>query len=106
MRQPTGDRAPLLMGVLLISLFAFHQYQVWFVDFAFNAGGRYMLNGLAAADALIIAALWTLRARKVYVAVWIGIPVVMTLLTAVGLWFIINTAQVPGWHVMRLTIPY
>lgn len=97
---------PWLCGILLASLFVSHQYQVWTQDFAFNAGGRYMMSGLPAAFALIIGPISTMRSAKLWYSLWIGMLLLMDITVLFALLVVLNGHTVPDWHLMKLSIPY
>jgi 4-amino-4-deoxy-L-arabinose transferase-like glycosyltransferase len=105
-RSLSSDPALWLCGILLISLLVFHQAQVWFVDYEFNAGGRYMLNGLVAASALVIASLGSMRLRRAWLTIWVAGLLVAAIVSPVYMLTVNNRVADPGWHVMKLTIPY
>lgn len=109
MRRSAGeakDPAPMLCLVFLLSLIAFHQAQVWFVDYEFNAGGRYLLNAILAIQALIIGSLWRLRYNRYWALAWVLLLVAVNIVSIAYMLAHVNPSAVPGWHVMQLTVPY
>ena len=104
--EKSKDPAPMLCLVFLASLIVFHQIQVWFIDYEFNAGGRYLLNGILAIQALIVGSLWLLRGNRMWISAWV---IVLVGVNVVSIWYMltsVNAAVVPGWHIMQLTVPY
>jgi 4-amino-4-deoxy-L-arabinose transferase-like glycosyltransferase len=104
-RQPL-DAATLLCGVFLVTLLLSHQYQVWRVDYEFNAGGRYLLNGLAAIQLLVVASFLKMRRWRVLCAVWVTILLAVNLVSLTYMVRDVNPSVAPGWRVMQLTVPY
>ena len=92
------DPAPWICGVTILVLFLGHQAQVWLVDYEFNAGGRYLLNGMLGACALIVAGLEKLRWQRVWPAVLVGLLVLADLVAAVRIVTVLNPRHYPDWR--------
>ncbi|MCE5324515.1 hypothetical protein LLG46_14540 [bacterium] len=105
-RRSACDPAHWLMGVLIMSIFVSQQYQAWFIDFAFSFGGRYMMSGLACSYGLIAFSLAENKRRRLYYGLWIGALLTMGALSVAYLVLSHNMVVVPGWHLLKLTIPY
>lgn len=103
-RKPSSfDPAPWICGITFLALFLGHQAQVWFSDYEFNAGGRYLLNGLMGAYALIISGLYALRARRVAVTLLVAIALVTNAVSVVRIWTVLNPRHYPEWRLFELT---
>ena len=98
---PAVDPAPWLCGLFLVTLVVGHQMQVWFVDYEFNAGGRYLLNGLMGVHALIVGGLARPRARQALWSVWVGVLLLMNITDAGRIWLDLNPRYAPGWRIFH-----
>jgi 4-amino-4-deoxy-L-arabinose transferase-like glycosyltransferase len=105
-KERAADPAPLLCGLFVIVLILAHQYQVWFVDFGWNAGGRYILNGLLAVCALIVGSLYGLRGRRIWLTAFVGILLAMDLVSANRIWTTLNPMYAPGWKAFQFPSDY
>jgi len=92
------DPAPWICGAAILALAIAHQAEVWLADYEFNAGGRYLLNGMLGADALIVAGLGRLRWPRMWPAVLVGILVLADLVAAVRIVTVLNPRHYPGWR--------
>lgn len=92
------DPALWLCGILLLTLFLSHQTQVWFTDYEFNAGGRYLLNGMVAAHALVISALYKTRRHRIYWFIWIALFVIMNAFAIHHILTVLTPKCFPDWH--------
>ena len=97
----TSDPAPWLCGLFLACLVVGHQLQVWFVDYEFNAGGRYLLNGLMGTCALIVLGLERLRSGKVWLAALVLVLLTMNVVSAHRIRTTLNPRYAPGWRMFR-----
>lgn len=104
--REVADPGQWLCIIFLGALIVLHQWQVWFVDYEFNAGGRYLLNGMVAIQALVIASLARMRRPVPWCAAWIGILVLVNVVSIHFMLTAVNDRVVPGWHLLKLTVPY
>ena len=100
------DRAPLLCGILLLSLIISHQAQVWLVDYEFNAGGRYLLNGILAIQAMIVGSFSQMRFNKIWNILWIVVLIAINIVSIQYMISTLNPSNIPEWELMKLTVPY
>lgn len=100
-RGKAPDPAAWLCGILMLSLILGHQFQVWWVDYEFNAGGRYLLNGLMGLHALVVDGLGSLRRPGVGWALWALLFLVMDAFSAHRIWTVLNPRYAPGWRLFQ-----
>jgi 4-amino-4-deoxy-L-arabinose transferase-like glycosyltransferase len=100
------DTAQWLCAIFIAGLVLFHQAQVWLVDYEFNAGGRYLLNGLVAVEALLVASFAGMRGSGFWFAAWVGLLIAINIISIHFMLTEVNPIVCPNWHVLKLTIPY
>ena len=104
--SPADERGRMLCTLFLAFLIVLHQREVWLVDYAYNAGGRYLLNGIFAIQALVVGTLLRIRFGRYWALFWITALVALNVLS---IWYrltVTNPADVPGWGLMKLTVPH
>ena len=97
------DPAPWICGITFLTLCLGHQAQVWFSDYEFNAGGRYLLNGLMGGYALMISGLYAVPPRRVAVALLVAIALAANAVSVVRIWTVLNPRHYPEWRLFELT---
>lgn len=96
-----SDPGNWMAGLFFASLVIGHQMQVWMVDYEFNAGGRYLLNGFMALLALIFAGLYKTKARTILLLHFIAVALIMDAISAHRIWTVLNPQYAPGWHIFQ-----
>ncbi len=103
-RKPSAfDPAPWVCGITFLTLILGHQAQVWFSDYEFNAGGRYLLNGLMGAYALMVSGLYALPARRLAIALLLAVALFTNTVSIVRIWTVLNPRHYPEWRLFELT---
>ncbi len=101
-RSENFDSAPWLCGLFILTLIVSHQAQVWLVDFEFNAGGRYLLNGLIAVHLLVIGSFGGLKWTRTLQAVWVGVFVIFSIASVHNLATSVNPSAIPAWQPLHI----
>jgi hypothetical protein len=97
----SSDPAGWLAGLLLLTLIVGHQLQVWFVDYEFNAGGRYLMNGLLAIQALVVSGLARTRGGNKWMILWVAVFLIMDVVSAHRISTVLNPEYAPGWQMFH-----
>jgi hypothetical protein len=71
------------------------------VDYEFNAGGRYLMNGLLAIQALVVSGLARTRGGNKWLILWVGVFLIMDVVSARRISTVLNPEYAPGWQMFH-----